>query len=413
MTVRQIVILNDHASLRGGASTVAIASALGLAACGLSVLYFSCVGPVAPELVGVPNLTVVCLGQAELVRMPSRLRAAGRGLHNRAAVRALRQLLHDRDPADTVVHAHSWHQALSPGALHAVTTLGFPLVVTLHDFFIACPNGGFFEHPAGLVCRRRPLSPSCLTCHCDRRSHAQKLWRSVRTFLQNRLLGLPRQVDHFIAVSAFSLDLLRPYLPPRTAVSVVQHPINARDEGPARVEHNATFVFIGRLVPEKGVRLFAEAVGATNRPAVFVGAGELLPDLCERCPGARFTGWLSPTGIRAELRQARALVFPSLWYETLGLVTIEAAAAGVPSIVADGCAATDWVRHGENGVHFTHGSASSLAIRMQELANDDTLVRRLGAAAYRQYWQEPWTRERHVTRLLEIYASLRRREVAA
>ena len=105
-------------------------------------------------------------------------------------------------------------------------------------------------------------------------------------------------------------------------------------------------------------------------------------------------------------------MFPSLWYETLGLVTIEAAAAGVPAIVADGCAATDWVRHGENGLHFTHGSASSLAVRMQMLAGDDGLAASLGHEAYRKYWEEPWTTAHHVDRLLDIYRTIRP-EVAA
>jgi glycosyltransferase involved in cell wall biosynthesis len=111
--------------------------------------------------------------------------------------------------------------------------------------------------------------------------------------------------------------------------------------------------------------------------------------------------------IRAELRQARALVLPSLWYETLGLVAIEAAAAGVPAIVSDGCAATDYVRHGENGLHFTHASAPALTAALQALAGDDVLAARLGAAAYRWYWDNPWTAARHVDDLLAIYRTIK------
>jgi glycosyltransferase involved in cell wall biosynthesis len=401
-----IIILDDYASTAGGSSSVAIASALGLAAQGLRVTYFSCVGPVTARLRDVPGLEVICLDQPELARDPNRLRAFWSGLRNTRAMHAVEELLVGRDPRHTIVHVHTWMKALSPFVLARVAARGFPLVVTLHDYFIACPNGGFFEYPAGKICRRRPLSLSCLACNCDRRNYAQKLWRSVRTALQNRWLDVPAQVSRYIAVSAFSAEILQPHLPPGPPVSVVRHPVDCVDEGPAPVAGNKNFLYVGRLVPEKGVRLFAEAMNASGRPAVFVGDGELRSELRELCPQARFTGWLDAAGIRAELRRARALVLPSLWYETLGLVAIEAAAAGVPVLVSDGCAAIDHIRHGVNGLLFSHGSAAALALAVQKIAGDDTLAAELGIGAYRWYWDDPWTSERHVDELLTIYRSL-------
>jgi len=401
-----IVILNDYASPTGGSTAVAIASAAGLAARGRRVTFFSCVGPVAPVLHTTPLLDVVCLAQPEIVKDPNRARAAWSGLHNTRAMHALRQLLATKDPQRTVVHAHTWMKALSPAALHVPVEMGFPLVVTLHDYFIACPNGGFFEYPAERLCRRWPLSGACLGCHCDRHGYAQKLWRSARTFYQNRRLHLPEKITHYVGVSRFSLEILRPHLPGDVPVTLLRNPADCPDVGPAPVARNREFVFLGRLVPEKGVRLFAEAVRQTGLPAVFVGDGELLPELRRLCPQARFTGWLDAAGIRAELAHARALVFPPLWYETLGLVVVEAAAAGVPAIVSDGCAATDHIRHGRNGLLFSHGSAPALAQAMQQLAGDDRLAADLGQAAYRWYWDDPWTTDRHVAGLLEIYRAL-------
>jgi len=401
-----IIILDDYASTAGGSTGVAIASALGLAAQGVRVTYFSCVGPVAPRLHGVPGLDVVCLDQPEIARDPHRVRAFFSGLRNARAVTALRALLATRDPRRTIVHVHTWMKALSPFVLESAAARGFPLVVTLHDYFIACPNGGFFEYPTGRICHRRPLSLSCLGCNCDRRSYAQKLWRSARTLLQNHWLAVPHRVSRYIAVSRFSADVLRPHLPSGTGIAVLRNPVECVAAGPAPVAANRPFLFIGRLVPEKGVRLFAEAVAAAGVPAVFIGDGELMPELRRLCPQARFTGWLDPVAIRSELRQARALVLPSLWYETLGLVAIEAAAAGVPAVVSDGCAATDYVRHGETGLHFAHASAEALAAALRTLAGDDVLAARLGAAAHRWYWDHPWTAEAHVAELREIYRTL-------
>jgi glycosyltransferase involved in cell wall biosynthesis len=399
----EVVILNDYAAANGGSSAVAIASALGLAARGLRVTLFTCVGPVAPGLSKVPNLEVVCLGQHEIAKDPDRLRALASGLRNPSAISSLRALLAGKDPDRTIVHAHTWMKALSPFALEVAPALGFPLVVTLHDFFITCPNGGFYDHAAGAVCRRKPLSLSCVACDCDRRHYAHKLWRVARTALQNLALRLPSRVSAYLAVSEFSLDILRPHLPPGVPAAVLRNPVDSVDRGPADVARNRAFVYVGRFVPEKGVHLFAEAVRRTGLPAVFIGDGELSADLRRLCPDARFTGWLPPERIAAELRSARALVFPPTWYETLGLVAVEAAAAGLPVVVSDGCAASGVIRHGQTGLHFVHGSVDSLARRMGDLAANDDLSARLGRAAHEWYWSDPWTAERHVDDLLDHY----------
>ncbi len=402
----EVVVLNDYATLNGGSTAVAIASALGLAERGVRVTLFTCVGPVAPQLRDVPNLEVICLEQAEIAKNSNRVQAFVGGWRNAEAVRRLRALLAQKSPSRTVVHAHTWMKALSPFALETVTRLGFPLVLTLHDFFIACPNGGFFEHGADALCRRTPLSGACWRCNCDRRNYGHKLWRNLRTVLQNAVLDVPSQVSHYVAVSQFSLNILRPHLPSDVPATVVRNPVDCEPAEPAPVAENRDLVFVGRFETEKGVRLFAEAVRATGVRATFVGDGALMPLVRELCPEARFTGWLDRTGIRREVRRARALVFPPLWYETLGLVVIEAAAEGVPAIVSDGCAATDAVRDGVNGLHFAHGSADALGRQMVALARDGAEAGRLGAAAHAWYWARPWSRERHVTELLGIYNKL-------
>jgi glycosyltransferase involved in cell wall biosynthesis len=404
----EIVVLNDHASVNGGSTAVAIASARGLAAQGVRVTFFAAVGPIAPELRGVENLDVICLGQEEIAKNPNRFQAFATGWRNGRAIRALRDVLRTKFPQRTIVHAHGWTKALSPFVLSTATRLGFPLVVTLHDFFIACPNGGFFDHSANTICERRPLSPACWRCHCDRRNHAHKLWRNLRMVIQNDLLGVPQQVAHFVAVSDFSLGVVRPHLPADARATVVRNPVDCERAEPAAVAANGGFVFVGRFENEKGVRLFAEAARLAGVDATFVGDGALRSAVQSLCPRARFTGWLDREGIRREVRRARALVFPPLWHETLGLVVVEAAAEGVPAIVSDRCAATDHVRDGVHGLHFTHGSVTSLGRQMAMAARSDELVSRLGRAAYEWYWRQPWTCERHVADLLRVY-----REVAA
>jgi glycosyltransferase involved in cell wall biosynthesis len=311
-------------------------------------------------------------------------------------------MLLSKDPTKTVVHVHTWMKALSPGIISTALNRGFRVVMTLHDFFAVCPSGGFYIHPDRRTCDKTPLSAGCLTCNCDRRSYSHKLWRFARTALQNWWLRIAQRVHHYIGVSQFSVDLMRRYLPPRVPITIVRNPVPCRDSGPAPVDEGSNFIFLGRLVPEKGAELFAEASARGGVPAVFVGGGELEGDLRRRFPDATFRGWLKPAEVTATIRRARALVFPSLWYETLGLSAIEAMANGVPVIVSDRCAASEFVQNEYSGLHFQSGSAESLARQLRRLC-DDTLALRLGRNAYNWYWRDPWSLDAHVDQITQVY----------
>jgi len=399
---RRVVILNDQANITGGSATVALASAVGLATDGVPVTFFAAVGPIAPEIRNVPGLDVICLGQREIVDDPNRRRAMRNGIANREAAARLADLLDTCDPAHTVIHVHSWMKALSPLVLHTAIRRGFKVVLTMHDFFITCPTGGFFLPREGKICERVPLSLSCVACSCDRRNYLHKLWRTARTFYQNRVLKVPRGIAHFVAVSKFSSSILRPHLPARAPVTVVRNPTECTDAGPAPVGTNEPFLFMGRFSQEKGVLLAAEACRRLRVPAVFIGDGELAARAKETYPEAQFTGWLRPEESRGWLRKTRALLFPPLWYETLGLVVVEAAAAGVPAIVSDRCAAAEFLTDGERGLHFSHASVEALCAQMERM-KDGGIVARLGRQAYDWYWSDPWSTRNHARELSELY----------
>jgi glycosyltransferase involved in cell wall biosynthesis len=276
------------------------------------------------------------------------------------------------------------------------------MVCTLHDYVSVCPNGGFYNHPRDEVCRLQPLSLSCVLESCDRRGYGHKLWRVARHTVQRRWGLLPDAVKHVIAVSDFSRRILEPFLPPGIHLHSVQNMINVTRSAPTDPAGNRAYIMVGRLSREKGPHVLASVAGRTPWPVRFIGDGESLPEIRRLAPRSTVTGWLSHDDVVKELAAARALIFPSLWHETEGLVVLEAAALGIPSVVADACAARDLVIQEETGLHFRSGDDRHLQSMMERL-HDDQLVRRLGEAAYRRYWKNPRSLERHIADLERIY----------
>lgn len=384
---------------------MAFDSACALASLGHRVILFTAFGPVAPQLAEHPAISVVSVGTGWIRREQTSPGAALRGMWNFKAAKRIRELLAGFDPRETIVHAHLYASGLTASVLHASLRAGFATVLSLHDYFITCPNGAYFVFPTAETCERSALSLSCLACHCDSRRRAHKMWRVARTWLQNRIARVSDRMTAYIAVSETCAALARRDLPAASRIEVIQNSVGIERRPPVDVARNRSFVFTGRLEDYKGPQLLARAAARLRLPVVFCGTGPLESELRRIYPEARFTGWLEPAQIVEELDQARAFVFPSVYRETFGLSAAEALARGIPVVASKGTAAEEFVRHGENGLLFEHNDVDDLALKLATLDSDDA-VGRLGREAYRTYWEHPLTIESHVTRLSEFYRSV-------
>ena len=399
----KIVMLNDSASVNGGAAKVALEGARALATAGHQVYLVCGAGPIAPELLDQPNLTVHCVGEHDILQDPNRLRAIARGWWSPVSRQYVSELLASLDPQDTVVHVHNFAKALSSSVVRAALDRGFEVVITLHDFQLACPTGNLFVHKTQQKCTLRPMSAACIRTNCDVRNYQTKLWRVARQAIQNRFGQLPGGIKHFVYVSQMALDLMRPHLPQDAAFYWLPNAIEIDYAPPSNVAANDLFFFLGRLVSEKGPEMFARAAAAEQVPCRFIGSGSAREAVAKANPRAILSGWMNHVDSMQALRDARALVFPSLWYETLGLVVLEAAAMGVPSIVADSCAARESVVDGVTGLHFRSGDEASLREKIAVMKDPD-FAGRMGKAAHNRFWNPPgFGIDLHRKRLESIY----------
>jgi glycosyltransferase involved in cell wall biosynthesis len=402
-----IVIVNDFGSVNGGISKVAIDSAKGLSRRGRDVVYFCAAAPVDPGLADA-GVRVVCLDQHVSLDHPSRLKGAAQNLWNGFAKRRLANLLAESPGRATVLHMHGWSKALSSSVLQAADASGLPIALTLHDYFPVCPTGTLFHFDTNTICPLRPMSIACMTRQCDKHSAAMKGFRVLRQLIQQRAAGFPNKRWHLVGVSEFSLDKMAPWLPPEADYRVILNPNDIVRAPPATPERNSVFMAVGRLSAEKGMTVFAEAARMAGVPAAFIGEGENRDAILAVNPEAHLYGWLEHLATMEMLRQARALVFPSIWPETYGLVVVEALACGIPVVVSDNTAAEGLVTDGVTGLVFPSGDAAALADRLGRL-RDDALVERLGQAAYARYWANPTTLDRHLDALETLYSDMQGR----
>jgi len=396
----RLIVVSDVANPAGGAERIAIETAIGVAQRGHEVHFICAVGPVCQELLDAK--VHVHLAEVAELKQKGPVDLLVSGLWSRKCHDMTKALLSSCDAKDTVVHLHAWQRALTASTVKAISDSKLPFVLTLHEYGIACPNQGFFDYQRFEVCHRKGMSLSCLTTHCDTRTYAHKLWRAGRVFLQHSAGHLRTAVTDVIYLSDLSKRVLTEYLGPQARWHDVRNPQRLQRSARVQAEANSEFLFLGRVSLEKGVDVFVQAAHAAGVIAVVGGDGPQLGQLKTQHQGPQYLGWLDREAVLRSLSRARALVFPSRWYEGQPLVVQEALSMGIPVIVSDATGACEVVTDGQTGLHFKSMDVHDLAQKLRAL-NDNELVTRMSQQAYERYWLNPQTQDSYLDELLQVY----------
>ena len=272
-----VVILAEFASASGGAEKVALESARGLAEAGVAVTYLQAIPGTADPLLAHDNIRRVVLGLPDIWSLGG-ARAAAAGIWHAEAARALAAALAALPERPDCLHLHQWTRALSPAIFPVLSGMGVPLVVTLHDYALACPNGVYYRFDRAEPCGLEPLSTACIVAPCDVRSRAHKLVRVARTVaLRQALRGRPLHVVHVCDASRRRMgDRLGGYA---VTHHRIDNPVRIAEGPAAAPEQGNAIAYVGRLTREKGADLVADAARAAGLPALFIGAGPLEAEL--------------------------------------------------------------------------------------------------------------------------------------
>ncbi len=322
------------------------------------------------------------------------------GLWHRAAELAVRSFIQKHaEPGRTVVHLQNFTKVLSPSVLAFVKSTGLPTVVSAHDYFSLCPNGNYFNFRKEAPCILDPLSLRCCLSGCDSVGAAVKAVRLARAGIMKATQTYGACFDATIAVSKLSAEMLRGFAP-KISVHVVRNLLHRPEYTPP--PEDGGLVYVGRLARSKGVVTLARASRKAQVPITFVGDGEARHDVLAENPDAVVTGWVAPKETEAYIVGARALVLPSLWYETFGLVVAEALALGRPVLVSDRAGAIELVRDGVNGLIWHADSEDHLVDCLRKIAQPSyaKALRDRVPELYRESWISP---EQHAAQLMQVY----------
>lgn len=400
MSLKNVVIVSDYAYTEGGATNVAIQTALLLSKfTTYNVYFFSGCGEICSELKS-SKVNSVSLNIQDILHNPSRLSAIKNGIYNKYVEREFRKYLSDLLPSETIIHIHTWTKVLSSAIFKVSNTLGFKVVVSLHDYFITCPNGGCINYKKNRICTLKPLSLKCLCSNCDSRNYLHKIWRVIRQFKQNSVISKCNNISYVFVSEFQKREILR-----RTSLFgnkyMLVNCINENVKERVLAENNELFIFIGRVSNEKGINLFCEAVTQAGVKAVVIGDGNLKAKLEDTYPNIKFTGWLNKNEISKWISKSRCMVFPSLWYECCPLTILEARSYGLPCIASSITAAKEFIVSNETGL-LCEPNLHNLIAAINTL-KDNEFAKRVSLKFFNSFEKDQNAEKCYESKLVSIY----------
>lgn len=321
--------------------------------------------------------------------------------------RRIRSLLRAHRPQ--VAHFHNTFPILSPSVYWACRAERVPVVQTLHNYRLICPNGILYRD--GAVCEECPehgLQRSLRhACYRDSRLATAAIVAMLKT---NRAIGSYRRVTTYIALTEFAAAKLAVAGLPRGRIRV--KPNFLPDPPSPEFAVGEYALFVGRISKEKGLATVIEATASGAAPLLPLKVAGDGPDreALQRQAALRglpieFCGFVDREPLRQLIRGCAFLVVPSLCYEGFPMVLLEAFAAGKPVLVSRLGGLDELVQEGHTGRKFTAGDAAQLARLWSEMPADPARLERMGRNA-RTRFEQYYSAEANLRQLRSIYGEL-------
>jgi glycosyltransferase involved in cell wall biosynthesis len=334
---------------------------------------------------------------------------AAKTLWNQEVYQELRQTIRKIRPE--IVHFHNTFPLISPAAYYAAQAEGVPVVQTLHNYRLLCPNGLFFRE--GKVCedclgKTIPLPGVIHSCY--RNSRAASAGVASMLSLHTLLKTWSKAVDVFIAYSQFAMDkFVEGGIPPEKLAFKTNSLHPAPDVGQGQGNYA---LFVGRLSTEKGLGVMLDAWEQLGQkiPLKIVGDGPMAPLVKaaqSRVPNLEWVGRKPLEEVYQLMGNATFFVFPSEWYETFGRVAMEAFATGTPVIAANIGAISELITPYQTGLHFKASDSQDLVTQVEWALSHPQEMMQMRQTA-RTEFEMKYTPDRNYRRLMEIYTSILR-----
>jgi len=406
----KVLLVNNYYYFRGGDCTYFFSIKKHLEANGHDVAVFSMEHPSNIEtpfnkyFVSYINYD----DEVKNVTVRSGIKVLKRTVYSSESRRNIEELI-EREKPD-IAHIHNIHHHITPSILFSLKKRDIPIVWTLHDYTLICPNTSFLSKERICEkCRKKRYFWPVIE-RCKKESISASSVAALET-ITHELMHIYDMVDLFIAPSEFVRSKFIEYgFDPRKILRMELFSNIELKRGD--IDTGSYYMYIGRLSYEKGLKTLIGAASRIDSSELkIVGDGPMKEQLMKYASsiegGERihFVGYKTMRDIVTLYDQCKFTVVPSEWYEPSGLIILESFSRGKPVIGSRIGGITELVLDTERGLLFEPGDPEDLRAAIRFLLANPDLIKEMGENA-RNYVRKMHNPHDHYKKLLDIYESV-------
>jgi glycosyltransferase involved in cell wall biosynthesis len=307
-----------------------------------------------------------------------------------------------------IAHMHNIYHRISPSILPEFRSKGIPVFLTLHDYKLICPI--YLLYRDGNICEdcKGAKFYNCILHRCNKNSTALSVVSAIELYVHNLTKIWRKNVTSFISPSLFLKKKLVKFGFKHEEIVHIPNFLSL-EKYRAKYNNDGYIVYVGRLSKEKGIRTLINAFQRTNfnNKLLVIGDGPLkdeLSSLCEeRVKNIFFSGHLSGKELRENIRNSKAVIIPSEWYENAPMSVLEAFAYGKPVIGARIGGIPELIDENADGYLFEPGNVDDLQYKLEHILKmPESKISMMGKAA-RQKVERQFNAELHYEKIMNVY----------
>ena len=292
-------------------------------------------------------------------------------IYSTEAKRKLLKVIDDFKP--DVVHMNNINFQLTPSVIYAVKKRNIPLVQTVHDYQMICPNHLLYSFGEVKPCERciNGSKFNCFKHSCIHGSKAKSLIGAIEAKLYS-VLKTYKKVDLYICPSRFLEDKLLAASDLYRGKTLTIHNFIEKKPLPPKVTPEKPYVaFASRLSKEKGVTLLYEAAKLLPEYSFLVAGSGPDGECLKEVPNITMKGFLTGDELVSLMANARLMLLPSVWYENCPLSILETHAFGVPVITMNSGGMAELVEDGKTGALINEPTPEAVAAAIKRCFEDE------------------------------------------
>ena len=272
-----------------------------------------------------------------------------------------------------IVHMNNINFQLTPSIIYGIKKKGIPIVQTVHDYQMICPNHLLYNFDKNLPCEKcvKGSHFNCVKNKCIHGSTVKSILGVVEAKFYS-LLNTYKKVDLYVCPSNFLENKLLSAKEFYKGKTKTIHNFIDKEKfiNTHRKEENY-IVFVGRLSKEKGIENIAGAAKLLPEYNFVVAGSGPDEDMLKNIPNIKLAGFLTGDELTRLMGNAKVLLLPSVCYENCPLSILEAHSMAVPVVTMNSGGMAELVKDKVNGTLVTEPTPEGIALKIKETIGDE------------------------------------------